>query len=547
MVSKALINRRAFLQLTGLTATALASGPLLAACRAPMPGGLSPTPGADFKPDLDLVLKATTSDVAILPGTATKVWGYQGSVVTGDPSAVQAIPGSYLGPIIRVSKGQKVRITLQNDLPTGQETIIHWHGLRVPADMDGHPRDAIAPGGQFVYEFEITDRAGTYWFHPHPHGLTASQVIQGLAGLFIVTDDEEERIALPSGEFEVPLVIQDRVVDAANQFVYSGDMMTAMMGFLGDRILVNGQADFTLPVATRAYRFRILNGSNSRIYKLAWSDGTPLTVIGSDAGLLTAPVMRDYAMLAPGERLELWADFTARNVKDELKLVSQAFTGAEGIVPTSGGSGGGMMGGGMMGGGMMGAMTGAPALGAAQDLLTVRVDRQETETLTLPAVLVPLNGLNASDAVNAGEPRRIVITHQHMSWLINGRAFDMDAVADDEKVKAGSLEVWEVVNEVNPGEMMDPLGMTHPFHIHGVQFQVLGRALRTDYPEFAPGYDSVSAGFVDDGWKDTVLVMPGETVQVLMRCPEQAGMFVYHCHNLEHADQGMMRNFAAQA
>ncbi len=542
MFSKTPINRRDFLRLTGLTATALAGGPLLAACRSPLPAGPSSAPSADFKPDLELVLKATTSEVAILPGTATRVWGYQGSVVTGDSSAVQAIPGSYLGPIIRVNQGQKVRITLQNDLPTGQETIIHWHGLRVPAAMDGHPRDAIAPGAQFVYEFEVTDRAGTYWFHPHPHGLTATQVIQGLAGLFIVSDDKESQIALPGGDYDIPLVIQDRVFDTDNQLLYSPDMMTGMMGFLGDRILVNGQTDLTLPVATRAYRFRILNGSNSRIYKLAWDDATPLTIIGTDGGLLAAPVTRDYAMLAPGERLELWADFSARDIKDELKLVSQAFAGAEGIVPASGGSMGGMM-----GGGMMGAMSGAPALGTPQDLLRIRVDRQEVETLTLPAVLVPLNGLHASDAVNVDQPRRVVITHQHMAWLINGRAFEMDAVADDEKVKAGGLEIWEIVNEVNPGEMMDPLGMAHPFHIHGVQFQVLGRTLRTDYPEFAPGYESVNSGFVDDGWKDTVLVMPGETVQVLMRCPDAEGMFVYHCHNLEHADQGMMRNFAAEA
>ncbi len=542
MLSKALIDRRAFLRLTGLTAAALTGTPLLAACRAPLPTTVSPTPSVDFKPDLELVLKATPGDVAILPGSTTKAWVYQGSVITGDSSSVQTIPGSFLGPIIRVRKGQKVRITLQNDLPAGQETIIHWHGLRVPAVMDGHPRDAIAPGEQFVYEFEVTDRAGTYWFHPHPHGLTASQVIQGLAGLFIVSDDKESNVALPTGDFDVPLVIQDRAFDADNQLLYGQDMMTAMMGFLGDRILINGQADLTLPVATRAYRFRVLNGSNSRIYKLAWSDGTPLSVIGTDGGLLAAPVTRDYAMLAPGERLELWADFSSRAVNDEFKLVSQTFTGAEGIVPNSGGSMGGMM-----GGGMMGAMSGGPALGTAQDLLTIKVDRQEAETLTLPSRLVPLNPLNVEEAANASQPRQVVITHQHMTWLINGRTFEMDGVADDEKVKAGSLEVWEIVNEVTPGEMMDPLGMAHPFHIHGVQFQVLGRTLRTDYPEFAPGYESVSAGFVDDGWKDTVLVMPGETVQVLMRCPDQAGLFVYHCHNLEHADQGMMRNFAAEA
>jgi len=536
------IDRRGFLRISGATAAALMGGSILAACQSARPVAISPTASADFVPDLDLTLKATPSEVAILPGTPTKVWVYQGSVVSGDPASVQAIPGSYLGPIIRVRTGQKVRITLANDLPAGQETIIHWHGLRVPAAMDGHPRDAVAPGQQFVYEFAVTDRAGTYWFHPHPHGLTATQVVNGLAGLFVVSDDDSDKVGLPAGEFDVPLVIQDRVFDADNQFVYSPDMMTAMMGFLGDRILINGQPDLTLPVATRAYRFRVLNGSNSRIFKLAWSDGTPLTIIGTDAGLIAAPVTRDHAMLAPGERLELWADFSGHVVGDELKLISQAFSGAEGLVPASGGAMGGMM-----HGGMMGSMTDAPELGTPQDLLGVRVERQEAETLTLPATLTPLNLLRADEAVNAATPRRIVITQKNMAWKINGRDFDMDAVADDERVGAGSVEIWDLVNDVNPNEMMDPLGMAHPFHIHGVHFQVLGRSLRTDYPEFAPGYESVSAGFVDEGWKDTVLVMPGETVQVLMRCPEQAGTFVYHCHNLEHADQGMMRNYTADA
>lgn len=541
-------SRRNFLQLTGLTATAVLGGPALAACSTPPLPGLAPTDtqadGSAFNPDLDLVLKATASEVALLPGSTTRVWTYQGSVVSGDPGAVQAIPGSYLGPIIRVRRGQKVRVTFTNDLPgSDQASIIHWHGLQVPAAMDGHPRDAVQPGQSFVYEFEVTDRAGTYWFHPHPHRLTAQQVIAGLAGLFIVSDDDADHLALPTGDYDLPLVIQDRVFDGDNQFAYGADMMTAMMGFLGNRLLVNGQPDLSLPVATRAYRLRMLNGSNARIYKLAWSDGTPLTVIGTDDGLLDAPIERPYVMLSPGERLEVWADLRDRTVGDELRLISQAFTGAEGV-----GSAGGMMGGGMMGGGMMGGMmSGGAAQGIELQLATLRVERQETETLSLPAALTPITRHRLADAVNATAPRRVVITQQNMTWKLNGRDFDMMAVADDEKVKAGTLEVWEIVNAVNPGEMMDPLGMAHPFHFHGVQFQVVSRSLSTDYPDFAIGYATVSEGLVDAGWKDTVLVMPGETVQLLMRFPDNLGVFVYHCHNLEHADNGMMRNYAIEA
>ncbi|MBL8093288.1 MAG: multicopper oxidase domain-containing protein [Anaerolineales bacterium] len=531
------ILRRHFLKTTGVATAALLGGPLLAACS---PGGhalSAPTADPNFKPDLEVTLTATTAEAAILPGTATKVWTYRGEVVSGDPTSLMTIPNSYLGPILRLRRGQKVRITFANDLPgSEQESIIHWHGLQVPAAMDGHPRDAVGPGHTFVYEFEVTDRAGTYWFHPHPHGLTATQVNAGLAGLLIVSDDEGDATALPAGDQDVALVIQDRVFDADNQFVYGIDMMTAMMGFLGDTVLINGRAHESLGLATRAYRFRILNGSNARIYKLAWSDATPLIVLATDGGLLEAPIERSYVMLAPGERIELWVDFSGRKTGDEVKLVSQAFSGAENVG-----------GGGMMGGHIMGGATYAPGVGAAQDLLTLRVERQEADTLSLPATLTPLARLDPTEAVNAAQPRIITITQQRMQWKLNGRGFEMDAVADDERVMAGTLELWDIVNDVNPGEMMDPLGMAHPFHIHGVQFQVIARTLRDDYPELAPGYASVNEGFIDTGWKDTVLVMPGETVRLLLRLPEQPGRFVYHCHNLEHADAGMMRNYEVQA
>jgi FtsP/CotA-like multicopper oxidase with cupredoxin domain len=136
----------------------------------------------------------------------------------------------------------------------------------------------------------VTDRAGSYWFHPHPHGLIARQVIMGMAGLFLVSDDEESAAGLPTGAQDLPVVIQDCSFDAQNQFVYNLDMMSQMMGFLGERILVNGTPDLTLDLATRVYRLRLLNGSNSRIYKLAWSNQMPLTVIGTDGGLLEAPL-----------------------------------------------------------------------------------------------------------------------------------------------------------------------------------------------------------------------------------------------------------------
>ena len=253
------------------------------------------------------------------------MWRYVGNLIKGPPNALTALPDAYLGPLLRFTKGQKVRIRLRNELP--EETITHWHGLHVPMLMDGHPTAAIDPGETYVYEFEIRNRAGMYFYHPHTHEKTATQVYRGLAGAIIIEDEEERALGLPSGEFEIPLVIQDRSFDDDNQLAYGGDMHTSMFGFYGDRVLVNGRSDFTLDVASRAYRLRILNGSNARIYKLCWDDRTPLTVIGVDGGLLEKAETRPYVMLAPAERVDLLVDFSGRPQGAKLTMLSGEFYG----------------------------------------------------------------------------------------------------------------------------------------------------------------------------------------------------------------------------
>ena len=367
------INRRAFLRSSGKLAIVLGSGgAVLGGCTNPPPApvetppaplpttvpALTPQPSPamptmpappatqaatamptatprGFIPDVEIALKAVRRQTPILPGKPTEVWTYEGELIKGEPANLQHLQDSYLGPLIRVRKGQKVRVRFTHDLP--EPSIVHWHGLILPSRMDGHPRDAIQRGQTYVYEFEVVNRAGTYWYHPHPEPLTGAQVVRGLAGLFLVTDDEETAARLPAGAYDIPLVIQDRTFDKDNQFVYvQGDTMPGMasmdmlMGFLGDRILVNGQVTPLLPVATRAYRLRVLNGSNSRVYKLAWSHGAPLTVIATDGGLLERPVSLPYVMLGPGERVELWADFSEFPVGMETTLQSLEFLGAEG-------------------------------------------------------------------------------------------------------------------------------------------------------------------------------------------------------------------------
>ena len=194
-----------------------------------MAGMASTATLAPLPPDgLEIELTAKPDAVTVLPGTPTQVYRYEGRVIQGDPAALQVIPGSYVGPIIRAHKGQQVRVHLHNQLPV--ESNIHWHGLIVPSNMDGHPHDLAAPGGEFVYDFEIRNLAGTYWFHPHKHGETGAQVNKGLAALFIVSDDEEQQLGLPSGSQDVALVIQDRRIDADNQFAYPTIAMAGMGG-----------------------------------------------------------------------------------------------------------------------------------------------------------------------------------------------------------------------------------------------------------------------------------------------------------------------------
>lgn len=527
------LTRRDFIKLMGMGAGTLT----LSACGLIPPASSFPTTAPVFSepftpapvsPSLKVDLTAGRATLPIFSGAETPVWRYQPSVREGSVESIQTLSGSHLGPIFRVKKGQRVQVRLKNDLP--DPTIIHWHGLLIPEEMDGHPRYAIAPGESFEYDFQVINRAGMYWFHPHPHQLTAVQVYYGLAGLFIVSDDEEAALGLPAGEYDLPLVIQDRRFDSQNQMVYlANGMMDQMIGFLGDTILVNGAPNSTMDIKASAYRLRLLNGSNSRIYKLAWQDGTPLIVIATDGGLLEAPVTRETLTLAPGERVELWADFSGRTTGSEMRLVSLPFSGFD--------SGGGMMGGGS-----------SLSNGTPFDILKLKVGEKGADVSPLPSRLSTIARHRVEDAVNQNNPRSFTLAMQGMTHTINGSVFEMDSVARNEIVQLGDLEIWEFANlEGGGGGMgmgMMNMEMPHPMHIHGVQFQILSRRL-TQGNEST--YQELSGGFVDDGWKDTVLVMPGEKVQVLVRFESYAGTFLYHCHNLEHEDAGMMRNFKIES
>ncbi len=169
-----------------------------------------------------------------------------------------------------------------------------------------------------------------------------------------------------------------------------------------------------------------------------------------------------------------------------------------------------------------------------------RIDREEKETLQLPSKLAALPLLRPMDAINATQPRPVELSLQEMKWVINGKSFEMDVAEPEETVKFNSIEQWEIINKLNPGAMMDAKGMAHPIHFHGVHFQVISRQV---LPELAAGWQTVKDGYIDEGFKDTVLVMPGERVKLLMKFDKYSGLYAYHCHTLEHEDAGMMRNY----
>ena len=348
----------------------------------------------------------------------------------------------------------------------------------------------------------------------------------------MVDDEDQRRLAnaldLRLGETDVPLVIQDKQFDASGKLHYKPNMHESMMGWLGDIILANLTPNAFLSVTPRLYRFRLLNGSNARIYRLAFVKGrTPLNfaVIGTDGGLLERPETVAEAYLAPGERLDVLFDAGQAQPGDDVFLRSLAFDPMEN--EDAGGASGmpGMA-------AMMGSMGSSRLpLGAEFNVLKLSVTEGERTAAPLPAKLSDVRAIRPE-----GSPeRKIELSMDRMRFLINGRSFGMNDISFE--VKRGAIEIWRIDNPER--------GMPHPMHIHGFSFQVVERLN-------SPRQVSAGARFghgrlvSDLGWKDTVLVWPGETVRIAIDFAHDFPgdqIHVFHCHNLEHEDAGMMINF----
>jgi blue copper oxidase len=479
------VNRRSFIQTTSGAIAYLSCSPLLYA------KGENDL-GEELKASLQLT--AAPAAFPLLAGNATNMLSFAGATLSGDPEVLHSTPG-YLGPRFDVRTGDKIRIQFQNNL--AEKCIVHWHGLHLPEPQDGHPSYAIEPGKTYTYNLEIENRAGLYWYHPHPHGRTGYQVYHGLAGLFVVRDDEEDALNLPADENELFFVIQDRELDADNQLVYVKSRHDRMMGKIGDRILVNGQLERQANVKQESYRLRLLNGSNAYPHRLQWSDGRPLSLIGNDGGLLEELTELDSVLFTPGERLDLLVDFSDRNIGDEVELMSIPIVENGRSEPFA--------------------------------LYKFTVTEKGVKKYTWPRQLSKIEKIDESEAVNAGNPKVFKLFPKGgIGWTIDGLNYEMNNVRPKERVKLGTTEVWEFD--------LTSAGMVHPIHVHGSQFQVLERI---------PG--NFSKGLVfDGGWKDTVALLPGDRVRIIKRFHDHPGRFLFHCHNLEHEDHSMMRDFLVE-
>jgi FtsP/CotA-like multicopper oxidase with cupredoxin domain len=400
-------------------------------------------------------------------------------LLPGEPVDTWGFNGAYLGPTLRASRGEEVTVKVTNELD--ETTTVHWHGMHLPPEADGGPHQPVRPDETWQPAWRVDQPAATLWYHPHPHGETEDHVARGLAGMFIVEDpDSRVAEALPH-EYGV----DDVPVIVQDKKVNGGSVQT---GSLGGDLLVNGTYGPYLDVTTERVRLRLLNGSTKRVFDFGLSDDRAFTLIGTDGGLLPEPDRRDRVLLSPGERAEIVVDMTPgevvvlRSYPPDLgsNLLSERFGG-----------------------------------GADEfDVLELRAADQLATSPPVPQWLAPAPDLDTMGAVTRGFVLR--------GREINGNRMEMSRI--DETVELDTTEVWEVRNAD---------GEHHNFHVHDVQFQVL------DVDGRPPGAEL-------SGWKDTVFLPPGRTVRLAMRFTDYADAdtpYMYHCHLLQHEDNGMMGQF----
>lgn len=535
--------RRDFIKLTAMLGASSAlpfwSRAAFAADHPALPIPALLTPDAAGK----IALNVQTGSMKWKAGMQTPTWG---------------INGPLLGPAMRLQRGKDVAINVTNALP--EATTMHWHGMEIPGTSDGGPQAVIEPGKMWTAEFKVDQPAATAWFHPHTHGLTGRQVAMGLGGLIIIDDEESTKLPLPKewGVDDVPVILQDKRLDAKGNIDYQLDIMTAAVGWFGDMMLTNGTV-YPQHLAPRGWlRLRFLNGCNARSLNLATSDGRPLYVVGSDGGLLGEPVKLTELPILMGERFEVLVDTRDGKAFDIITLpvkqmgmtlppfdralpvlhIQPTLKSNEAKLPD--------------------ALVNMPAVPAADNaktrwlqlMMDPQLDMMGMQMMMQRYGMASMAGMDMKGHGNmAGMDHGQMqgqMTHGQMGHgkmnhggmeqgnqmasgydfmhgnKINGIAFDMAKPMFD--VKRGTYEKWTISGE---GDMM-----LHPFHIHGTQFRILSE---NGKPPAAHR----------SGWKDTVRV-EGWRSEVLVKFDHEAPKeraYMAHCHLLEHEDTGMMMSF----
>lgn len=443
----------------------------------------------------------------------------QTQFLPGKATSTAGVNGSYLGPTLRVRRGDNVDFIVENRLD--EITTMHWHGMHVPAKMDGTPHQTIEPGKTWTASFPIDQQAATMWYHPHPHGNTGRQIYSGIAGQLWIDDENSESLDLPNeyGVNDIPLIIQDRIFDDESEFRFQ----LRRGAVYGDTMLINGTVSPFVSVETDEIRFRLLNGSNARIYHLGFDDERTFRQIATDGGFLEKPVPIRRLALAPGERAEILVDFSdgkaamLKSFPDAglMQTFESFFDGAGSghyqlldIRPLESSE----------------TKTQSPRkIETLNDI--VRFDPDQAVRTRMMALGGPVNrnvGNNAANQTQGPGERGDNRLGFQQRLPINGKVMDMHRV--DERVRLGDAEIWELTNRT---------GQPHPFHVHLVQFQIVDR-------------NGQAPTGAELGWKDTVLVHPGDEIRVMMEFKKYADPqtpYMYHCHITEHEDNGMMGQF----
>ncbi|GMV27893.1 MAG: periplasmic cell division protein (SufI) [Rhodanobacteraceae bacterium] len=468
---------------------------------------------ADVDLSAPLELTASIGWEALLPGPTSDVWQYAGVTPEGRPVG---------NPTLRVRRNATLDVTLHNRI--GDDTTIHWHGLMVDERNDGSGLRPVRHGQSQRYRFSVHNRGGLYWYHAHPHGGTGEQVHHGLAGLLIVEDADElllrDTLDLRAGVTDFPLLLADKQFGLRNAIKYE----LGEDDWIGNKVLVNWTADARLDVPRRLCRLRLCNASNARVYKLVLRAGRrvlPYWLTGTDGGLLERPLQADQAYLAPAQRLDILVDFSTVRPGTEVLLLGADYDPMEND-------------GGAAAADPLLEHPGAPPMGAEQVLLRLRVSAGEARVARLPPRLSKLPDVDFTAA--SRRPMKLWINDAGR-WLINDWNFHLDHHASGFEVRRGSREIWELTNAIR--------SMPHPFHVHAFQFRVLRR--RNSPPQIRRlALDRSGRTPQDLGLLDTVLIWPGETVCIGLDFSQPfAGRqtYMFHCHNLEHEDQGMMVSF----